>query len=586
MTKRDAPSAPGIWHVSVAGDDGNEGTPDRPLRTIQCAADRAFPGDTIRIHSGIYRERIDPPRGGTSDDCRIVYEAAGDGPVAIKGSEVVEDWKPGPDGIWRADVPHARFGGFNPYREVISGHWFRGRGRDHHPGAVYLDGHWLAEAASFAELCDAPADALLWHACVDQESTKLCARFGGRDPRRALVEINVRQTVFYPSVEGRNFITVRGLELLHAATPWSPPTTEQIGLIGCHWSRGWIIENCTVRYSVCGGITLGKYQDPEDFPDVPLAPGSSGADVYHGTIRRALAHGWSLSGVGGHIVRNNTISHCEMAGICGSLGALRSQISGNIIHDIHVRRLFTGDEQAGIKLHGAIDSEIVGNRIFRSDRGIWLDWMSQGARVSANVCHDNGPGSDLFTEVNHGPFVVDGNFFLSRVSLRSQSDGGAYVGNVFLGRIEALPEPHRATPYFAAHSTAIAGVKTIEVGDDRFLGNVFADPGGAAGYDVATQPVRFGGNVHLPGAARSRHEPEAESAGKVKLSIAERPGGRLVLVGWTLPLHIEVSGRDLGLAAVSGQPFENPDGTELRIAVDLGGPGENGELEIWPPRTI
>ncbi len=53
----------------------------------------------------------------------------------------------------------------------------------------------------------------------------------------------MRRTVFYPDQPGRNYITVRGFTLRHAATPWAPPTAEQIGLIGTHWSKGWIIEN-------------------------------------------------------------------------------------------------------------------------------------------------------------------------------------------------------------------------------------------------------------------------------------------------------------------------------------------------------
>ena len=30
----------------------------------------------ITVHQGVYRERINPPRGGKSDEKRIVYRAA------------------------------------------------------------------------------------------------------------------------------------------------------------------------------------------------------------------------------------------------------------------------------------------------------------------------------------------------------------------------------------------------------------------------------------------------------------------------------------------------------------------------------
>lgn len=51
-------------HVSVRGDDANDGTQDKALRTISEAARRAQPGDVITVHEGVYRERIHPPRGG------------------------------------------------------------------------------------------------------------------------------------------------------------------------------------------------------------------------------------------------------------------------------------------------------------------------------------------------------------------------------------------------------------------------------------------------------------------------------------------------------------------------------------------
>ena len=165
----------------------------------------------------------------------------------------------------------------------------------------------------------------------------------------------------------------------HAATPWAPPTAEQIGLIGTHWSKGWIIENNVISHSVCSGIALGKHGDEFDNTSANTAEG------YVKTIERAHAHAiaWTKENIGHHIVRNNTISHCEQAGIVGSLGPVFSVVTGNTIHDIHVRRLFTGAEMAGIKFHAAIDTEISRNHIYRTCRGLWLDWMAQGTRVSA-----------------------------------------------------------------------------------------------------------------------------------------------------------------------------------------------------------
>ena len=64
------------YHVSKAGSDKNSGTLESPFLCIQAAAEIALPGDVITIHQGIYCERITPPRGGDSENSRIVYRAS------------------------------------------------------------------------------------------------------------------------------------------------------------------------------------------------------------------------------------------------------------------------------------------------------------------------------------------------------------------------------------------------------------------------------------------------------------------------------------------------------------------------------
>ncbi len=303
------------FYVALNGSDSNPGTDEAPFRTIQHAANLAQPGDVITVHEGIYRERISPPRGGTSDTNRIVYQAApGEKPV-ITGSEPVKNWVKVQDNVWKATIPNSFFGSFNPYGDLIHGDWFNPLGRQHHTGAVYLHGDWLAEAASLDDVMKPIGTEALWFAQVDSKNTTIWAQFKAIDPNQQPVEINVRQTVFYPQKTGINYITVRGFTLEDAATPWAPPTAEQIGMIGPHWSKGWIIENNLIRNSICSGISLGKYGDQWDNTSANTAEG------YVKTIDRALANGWSKENIGHHIVRNNTISDCGQAGIVGSLGA-------------------------------------------------------------------------------------------------------------------------------------------------------------------------------------------------------------------------------------------------------------------------
>jgi alpha-L-arabinofuranosidase len=555
-------------HVATDGNDTNPGSRAAPLRTIQHAADLAQPGDEIVVHGGTYRERINPPRGGASDAERIVYRSAAGERVEIKGSEVVKNWERVKGDVWKVTLSNSFFGDFNPYSDEIHGDWFNPLGRKRHTGAVYLNGDWLAEAAALEDvLASARADPL-WFGRVDHQNTTIWARFNGVDPNEQRVEINVRQTVFYPDKPGRNFITVRGFIMRDAATPWAPPTAEQIGLVGTHWSRGWIIEDNVISHSVCSGISLGKYGDRWDNTSANTAEG------YVRTIERALQNGWDKQTVGHHVVRRNTISHCEQAGIVGSLGAVFSTISDNTIHDIHVRKLFSGAEMAGIKLHAAIDVRISGNHIYRTCRGLWLDWMAQGTRVTGNLFHDNQP-EDVFVEVNHGPFLFDNNIFLSPVSLLDWSEGGAYAHNLMAGRVVARAELNRATPFHPAHSTRVAGLKNIAGGDDRFFNNVFIGDSGLTGYDQASQPVVMGGNVFLKSAAPSRHEADPARYPGFDLDprLVKKPDGLYLELtydrSWSAaPARQPVTSGRLGKASVPGLGYEQPDGKPIRIDTD------------------
>ncbi len=563
------------FHVAQRGNDANPGTQAAPFRTIQRAADLAQPGDAVTVHQGTYRERINPPRGGESDAQRIVYQAAPGESVEIRGSEVVKNWEKVHDDVWKVTLPNAFFGRFNPYGDLIHGDWFEPRGRAHHTGAVYLNGAWLAEAARLDDVWKPAPATPLWFGAVDKVNTVIWAQFPGVNPNEKLVEINVRRTVFYPDQPGRNYITVRGFAMRHAATPWAPPTAEQVGLIGTHWSKGWVIENNTISHSTCSGIALGKYGDAWDNTSANSAEG------YVKTIERALKNGWNKQTIGHHIVRNNTISFCEQAGIVGSLGAVFSVVTGNTIHDIHVRRLFTGAEMAGIKFHAAIDVQICRNHIYRCCRGLWLDWMAQGTRVSGNLFHDNNESEDLFVEVDHGPFLVDNNIFLSPRSLTSRSQGGAYVHNLFAGAMNLNAYDGRQTPFHKAHSTEVAGLHDNPCGDDRYYNNLFVGRGDLGAYDEASLPVAMDGNVFLEGARASRHEasplvkPEFDPA--IKL-VETSVGFDLELTldtAWAARSRALATTARLGKASIPNLPWEQPDGATIRVNTDYSGKPRN-----------
>ena len=98
--------------------------------------------------------------------------------------------------------------------------------------------------------------------------------------------------------------------------------------------------------------------------------------------------------------------------------------------------------------------------------------MAQGTRVTGNLLYDNTT-DDIFVEVNHGPFLVDNNVFLSDGGLLESCGGGAYAHNLFGGPIRLRAELTRETPFHKAHSTQVAGLSKVVGDDERFYNNLF-----------------------------------------------------------------------------------------------------------------
>ena len=446
-------------------------------------------------------------------------------------------------------------------------------------------------------------DRPLWYAKADENDTTIWAQFREVDPNAETVEINVRQSVFYPDQPGRNYITVRGFTMRQAATPWSGAMSEQIGLIGTHWSKGWVIEDNVISHSMNTGITLGRY----DLGKFGIAMPAVSAPGFVESCELALEHGWSKEKIGSHVVRNNHISHCEKNGIHGSLGGVFSTIEGNTICDIAMRGWIGGPDVAGLKLLGSQDVIIRHNHIYRCGAvgGVWLDWMAQGTRMTGNLLHDNS--KDLFMEVDHGPFLIDHNLFLSGNSLQDWSQGAAYVHNLIAGAVGGRKET-RETPLFSPHSLKNMKVSNIQHKDLRFHNNLFIGSSGLSDCDKMTENLQATGNVYLAGAKPSTHESDALVARGFE------PGMKLEEKsdGWWFEMSVDPDWRSqqrravvttelLGKAKIPDAPFEQPDGTPYRLDTDYLGKTRNTDnpapgpfrlanekairIKVWPKKS-
>ena len=491
-----------IIYVNCAAEREGNGSKETPFKHINDAAKIAKPGDEVLVSPGIYREYVDPVNSGT-EESRIVYKSEKPLLAVITGAEEAKNWVKYQDNVWMCRIDNGVFGNYNPYTTFVGGDWYFAP-VVRHTGAVYLNDRQLYETETLEECIRGDVyqpswepewSVYKWYTEQDGNETVIYANFQGKNPNNENVEINVRRNCFMPSKTGVGYITFSGFNVNKAATTWAPPAAYQDGMIGPHWSKGWIIEDCEISNSKCSGISLGKYYDEENDHYFTVKHVKSPTQMERDAVCRGQYHGWVKEKVGSHIIRRCHIHHCEQTGIVGRMGCVFSLIEDNHIHHINNMQQLGGAEISGIKLHAAIDVVMRRNHIHHSTMGIWCDWQAQGTRISKNLLHDNyapegtpmAPGAmmsqDIFVEVSHGPTLIDNNIMLSKAAIRIATEGVACVHNLILGAFTAvgggtdnvvngLNQP-RYTPYHIRHRTEVAGFMSILHGDDRIYNNIF-----------------------------------------------------------------------------------------------------------------
>ena len=83
-------------HVSekCGSDETGDGSLRAPYRSINRASAEAVAGTRVLIHAGEYRECVRVQHGGESPQRMVSFEAAGDGDVVIKATEIAAGFSP------------------------------------------------------------------------------------------------------------------------------------------------------------------------------------------------------------------------------------------------------------------------------------------------------------------------------------------------------------------------------------------------------------------------------------------------------------------------------------------------------------
>jgi hypothetical protein len=379
--------------------DSNPGTQALPFLTINKAAQMLQPGERVVIMRGVYRERIDPTRGGTGPDKMISYEAAPGAQVVVKGSRVVKTgWEPSTS--FRLDLPApARsrvkiyqrrlddldFQGYNPFGmvnmmqdrvylkpkpEELRRHLFR-------RGMVFVDGQRLEQVELYAEL--GRQDGAFW--CEHDGLTIHVRLPGDADPAQHEVELAIQEQVFAPRSRGLSYIRIKGIAFEHAANAFPVP---QRGMVSASRGNHWIIEDCVLRHANAVALDIGG----QDWDMEPPAV------------------------IGYAIVRHN---HLDDVGVCGiaGMGVQDTLIESNLIEHVGYQDVELTWETGGIKLH-LTKNCLLRNNVIRHmihAEAIWLDYENANTRVTANVIGDTLETlrGGIYLEASHDSNMLDHN---------------------------------------------------------------------------------------------------------------------------------------------------------------------------------
>jgi hypothetical protein len=393
--------------------DSNPGSKERPFLTINRAAQVLQPGERVVIMSGVYRERVDPRRGGAGPDKMISYEAAPGAAVVVKGSRLVRTgWEPSAG--FKLDVPPGSrssikiytrrledldFQGYNPFgmASIMQNRvylmpkpeelWRHLKRR----GLVFVDGRRLEQVELYQGL--GRKDGVFW---CEHDGLGVHVRLpGDADPAQHDVELAIQEHVFAPRMRGLGYIRVKGISFEHAANGFPVP---QRGLVSLSRGHHWIIEDCVIRQA--NGVALDIGAQDWDMEPPPA--------------------------IGYAIVRRN---HIDEAGVCGIAGMAVQDtlIESNLIEHVGYQDVELAWETGGVKLHSTRNCLLLRNVIRHTvhAEAIWLDYENANTRVTGNVMGDTLETlrGGIYLEASHDSNMIDNNIIWKATE---GAGGGSY----------------------------------------------------------------------------------------------------------------------------------------------------------------
>jgi hypothetical protein len=351
------------YYVSNGGSNGNAGTTSgKPFQTIAYALTKIAAGDTVKIHTGTYREKVTLPYFTSMATTTVTTD--GSGPVTISGADpFTGSWSPYTNVTPTAggSVYAASYPGESPQEVVNGGQWLQEIGSE---GTVYGDSGGgegsnpqRIPAGSNSVASMVPGSFYFVPTAGASSGGRLYVDLPAGQSPAADVEISDRDgwvDGYTGSNQAHNY-TINGLTFEYSnagqdstASSPIPPNSIKMGTNG-------LLENCTMLYADFGAVTMYS----------------------------------------GDTVENCTIDYsgCYGIGTGGSCTGLT--IADNTIDDNNYRHFNASWQAGGIKLiasgsGGSEVGKVYGNSIVGNfGSGVWSDSNTANTASTPLLIYDN-----------------------------------------------------------------------------------------------------------------------------------------------------------------------------------------------------
>ena len=501
-------------HNANASDEG-DGSARHPFLTINRAAAVVQAGERVLVRAGIYREQVQPARGGDGPDRMITYEAEPGATVVIRGSCVLPTtWQRAAGSVWKLRLPQKDFAEHNPFaydnideREIMPGDWNALRDGPKlaaytlKRGLIFQKGQRLNQVARAEDLA---AEGTYW---VDEGGWVLHAHlFGGAEPNAVLMEATNRRQCFAPK-QPVPFVRVKGFAIEQVGNAFSYPVAAAVSPTGGHH---WILEDCVIRHVNADALNLGSYQ-------------------WTWGGNRTSGEGWDC------IVRRNTISDCGVSGI-KALTPFNCVIEDNVLEHIGWQNVELGYDNGGMKLLVCRNLLVRHNlmRDITAAPGVWLDWDNVNCRVTQNVCLDiQNAGGAVFIEAAQQTNWVDHNVIwnVRGNGVYQHDTDELVVFNNLIGRCSDCAVRMQVCTTRQLNGRAVTSRRnqvrnnvTVDCAAIVFFG----DPDNSSDWNLI-------GNAKDPQALATWQKASGKDAHSVQVAVKAAVDGLVLRMEWTMP---------------------------------------------------